>query len=207
MRATPVTRREMLHFLVAGAMATISAGYPRFGFAAGDGNFRAIYLDSRLREQFFLFLENVFHLYPEQDFHDLIVRVTREKLTDREIYEAILAELPSIKPFLREVRYSLPALRKQKEIMCDQTVSLLEGRTRFGRYAEVGSTGRYYDRLSDRLEFTEAPVFVHTDKPSYQVLTDPQHKRIAVVAPVRSLHGVLMDLAERGFEVEHIYDY
>jgi hypothetical protein len=107
MRATPVTRREMLHFLVAGAIATFSAGYPRLGFAAGDDNFRAIYLDPRLREQFFLFLENVFHLYPEQDFHDLIARITRAKRTDREIYEAILAELPSIKPFLREVRYSL----------------------------------------------------------------------------------------------------
>ena len=84
MRATPVTRREMLHFLVAGALATFSAGYTRFGFAAEDGNFRAIYLDPRLREQFFLFLQNVFHLYPEQDFHDLIASVARAKLTDRE---------------------------------------------------------------------------------------------------------------------------
>jgi hypothetical protein len=114
MRATPVTRREMLHFLVAGAMATFSAGYPRLGFAAGDGNFLAIYVDPRLREQFFLFLENVFHLYPEQDFHDLIGKNSLVKATARELYEAILAALPSIKPFLREVRYSLPALRKQK---------------------------------------------------------------------------------------------
>jgi FAD/FMN-containing dehydrogenase len=39
------------------------------------------------------------------------------------------------------------------------------------------------------------------------VLTDPQHKRIAVGAPVRSLHTIVLDLAARGFEVEHIYDY
>jgi len=158
----------MLHFLVAGAVAAFSAGYTRFGFAAEDSNFREIYLDPRLREQFFLFLKNVFNLYPEQDFHDLIARITRAKLTDREIYEAILAELPSIKPYLRQVRYALPALRKQKGVMCDQTVALLEGRERFGRYAEIGSTGRYYDRLSEKLEFSEPPVFVHTDKPSYQ---------------------------------------
>lgn len=206
MRATPVTRREMLHFLVAGAMATFSAGYPRFGFAAGDGNFRAIYLDPRLRGQFFLFLENVFHLYPEQDFHDLIARITREKRTDREIYEAILAELPSIKPFLREVRYSLPALRKQKEIMCEQTVALLEGRTRFGRYAEVGSTGRYYDRLSDRLEFTEAPVFVHTDKPSYQPRDIVERGRLSKVGSFLPL-GVYEPLAlpEGGIDVLTVY--
>ena len=206
MRATPVTRREMLHFLVAGAMAAFSAGYPRFGFAAGDGNFRAIYLDPRLREQFFLFLENVFHLYPEQGFHDLIARITREKRTDREIYEAILAELPSIKPFLREVRYSLPALRKQKEIMCDQTVALLEGRTRFGRYAEVGSTGRYYDRLSNRLEFAEAPVFVHTDKPSYQPRDIVERGRLSKVGSFLPLSAYEpLALPEGGIDILTVY--
>jgi len=39
------------------------------------------------------------------------------------------------------------------------------------------------------------------------VLTDPRHKRIAVGAPVRSLHRILIELADREFEVEHIYDY
>ena len=168
MSVTPVTRRDMLHFLVAGAVAAFSAGYPRFGFAAGDGNFRAIYLDPGLRDRFFLFLRNVFHLFPEQDFHDLIARISRARLTDREVYEAVLAELPSIRPFLKEVRYALPALRKQKEIMLEQTLALLEGRTQFSRYAEVGSTGRYFDRLSDRVVFGEPPVFIHSDKPSYQ---------------------------------------
>ena len=39
------------------------------------------------------------------------------------------------------------------------------------------------------------------------VLTDPGRKRIAVLAPVQSLHLILGDLADRDFEVEHIYDY
>jgi len=39
------------------------------------------------------------------------------------------------------------------------------------------------------------------------VLTDPRHKRIAVGAPVQSLHRILIGLADREFEVEHIYDY
>src|SRR5258706_11630019 len=124
-RATPLTRREMLHFLVAGAVAAYSAGYPQFGFAADDGNFRAIYLDPRLRGQFFLFLRNVFHLYPEEDFHRLIEKITREGTTDRGIYEAVLAELPAIKPVLKEIRYALPALRNKRTAMCDQTVTLL----------------------------------------------------------------------------------
>lgn len=166
--APPITRREMLHFLIAGAMAAFSAGYARFGFAAEDGNFRAIYLDPSLRAQFLYFLQNVFHLYPENDFDSLIYRMTRAETTDREIYEAILAELPTIKPFLKQVRYALPALRKQKQVMCDQTIALLDGKKKFGRYAEIGSTGRYYDRLSDKLAFSEPPVFIHSDQPSYQ---------------------------------------
>jgi hypothetical protein len=95
--AAPITRREMLGFLIAGGMAAFSAGYPQLGFAADDGNFRAIYLDPRLRGQFFLFLRNVFHLYPEEDFHELIEKMARRGMTDREIYELILAELPEIK--------------------------------------------------------------------------------------------------------------
>jgi hypothetical protein len=166
--ATPMTRREMLHVLVAGALAVYSAGYPEFGFAADDGNFRAIYLDPKLRAQFFLFLRNVFHLYPEGDFHRLIEKITREGMSDRRIYEAILAELPTIRPVLKEIRYALPALRKQKAVMCDQTITLLGGQRKLGRYAEIGSTGRYYDRLSDRIEFSQPPVFIHTDQPSYQ---------------------------------------
>jgi len=206
MRATPITRREMFHFLVAGALATFSAGYTRFGFAAEDSNFRAIYLDPRLREQFFLFLENVFHLYPEQDFHDLIARVARAKLTDREIYEAILAELPTIKPFLKEVRYALPALRKQKEIMCEQTLSLLEGRKQFDRYAEVGSTGRYYDRLSDKLDFTQPPVFIHSDKPSYQPRDIVERGRLSKVGSFLPL-GAYEPLAlpESGIDILTVY--
>jgi len=196
----------MLQFLVAGALATFSAGYTRFGFAAEDGNFRAIYLDPRLREQFFLFLQNVFHLYPEQDFHDLISRVARAKLTDREIYEVILAELPTIKPFLKEVRYALPALRKQKEIMCEQTLSLLEGRKQFDRYAEVGSTGRYYDRLSDQLDFTEPPVFIHSDKPSYQPRDIVERGRLSKVGSFLPL-GAYEPLAlpEGGIDILTVY--
>lgn len=39
------------------------------------------------------------------------------------------------------------------------------------------------------------------------LLTDPGLKRIAVKAPVRSLHAILADLESRGAKVEHLYDY
>jgi SAM-dependent methyltransferase len=200
-----MTRREMLHVLVAGAMAAYSAGYPEFGFAAEDGNFRAIYLDPKLRAQFFLFLRNVFHLYPEEDFHRLIEKITRDGMTDRGIYEAILAELPTIKPVLKEIRYALPALRKQKAVMCDQTITLLDGKRKLGRYAEIGSTGRYYDRLSDKIEFSEPPVFIHTDQPSYQPRDIVERGRLRKVGSFLPLDYRPLALPENSIDVLTVY--
>jgi hypothetical protein len=196
----------MLHVLIAGAMAAYSAGYPEFGFAAEDGNFRAIYLDPKLRAQFFLFLRNVFHLYPEEDFDRLIEKITREGMTDRGIYEAILAELPTIKPVLKEIRYALPALRKQKAVMCDQTITLLDGKRKLGRYAEIGSTGRYYDRLSDKIEFSEPPVFIHTDQPSYQPRDIVERGRLGKVGSFLPLNSYRpLALPENSIDVLTVY--
>ena len=42
---------------------------------------------------------------------------------------------------------------------------------------------------------------------SADIPTAPDFKRIAVRSPVRSLHTVLNDLANRGIKIEHVYDY
>ncbi len=39
------------------------------------------------------------------------------------------------------------------------------------------------------------------------ILTEPARQRVAWVVPVVSLSAVLVELAQRGFEVEHVYDY
>jgi len=39
------------------------------------------------------------------------------------------------------------------------------------------------------------------------ILTDPNQKRIAIGAPLKSLHDILIRLMERNISVEHIYDY
>ena len=154
-----LSRREALEFLVAGGLAVFSAGFVEFGFAQDNGNFKHVYLNPKLREQFFLFLKNVFHLYPEQDFHHLIELKVMKYGTDQEIYEAILAEIPSLKPILSTIRYALPALKKQKQVMCDQTVALLDGKKVIDGYLEVGSTGRYLDKLQETIE-VKGPIYV-----------------------------------------------
>src|SRR6185295_8881050 len=65
-----------------------------------NSNFRSVYLNPTLREEFFHFLENVYHLYPEKEFHKLILDLCTAKKTDKEIYEAILLKLPEIRPFM-----------------------------------------------------------------------------------------------------------
>jgi hypothetical protein len=39
------------------------------------------------------------------------------------------------------------------------------------------------------------------------ILTDPSQKRIAISAPVKSLHEILINLTDRNISIEHIYDY
>src|SRR5689334_2699247 len=84
-----LTRRELLKLAAAFAAAYV---LPRIGTAApaaadagvgnawavdGTSNFQAVYGDPQLRAAFLLFLQNVFHLYPEDELHRLIEDVTR----------------------------------------------------------------------------------------------------------------------------------
>lgn len=176
----PLSRREALAHCVALAatlcLPQLSAASPTVQDATQDatqdpGNFRAIYGDEVLRARFKLFLTHVYHLYPEGPFHQLITTLTREHTSDQAIYEGLLNALPEIQPFLGGLRYALPSLSEQREVISEQTLSLLEGRTHFERYLSIGTTGRYYGALSDALSFERDPLFVSYQAPTYG-LTD-----------------------------------
>jgi SAM-dependent methyltransferase len=68
---------------------------------------------------------------------------------------------------LSEIRYALPSLRNQKEVMCGQTLALLDGRANVNGYLEVGTTGRYFDRLWDNLKVSRDVIFVNSSAPTY----------------------------------------
>jgi hypothetical protein len=90
--------------------------------------------------------------------------------------------------------------------MCDQTITLLGGRRKFGRYAEIGSTGRYYDRLSSTLEFSRPPVFIHTSEPSYQprdIVERGRVRKIGSFLPLGSYQPLA--LPEEGIDVLTVY--
>src|SRR5688572_30524380 len=92
--------------------------------------FKAVFGSTSWSDDFFRFLQVVYHLYPEDKFHQLIAATAKQKSTDEEIYKGTQAGLPGIKPFLSELTFALPALKKQKREMARQVLQLLGNKTK-----------------------------------------------------------------------------
>ena len=131
----------------------------------GASDFHVVYDDVGRQDAFYKFLQNVYHLYPEDRFHSLIKESTRAHADDEAIYRDLQAKLPLIKPFLADVFYALPALAKQKAEMTRQTLELLGNRRAIDGYVEIGTTGRYAGRLRKALVLTGDLVFVNDVAP------------------------------------------
>ncbi len=120
--------------------------------------FRQVYGDTPWRDKFYLFLQNIFNLYPEDRFHGLILQLCTDFKDDETIYQRIQELLPEITPPLRDLRYALPSLIKQKKVIAHQTSELIGDRS-FNGYLEIGSTGRYVKSLK-RLIDIKGPVYL-----------------------------------------------
>lgn len=162
-----LSRRELL--AACGALAALwpLRGLPGSSAGGAAGNFRYVYADERLRAEFRNFLVNVFHLYPEDRLHGLIQRVSATHAADEAIYRELQSGLDDISPFLGELRYALPALRKQKQVMAVQTRELIASDARLDGYLEIGSTGRYVDSLEEALDIIGERYFVGPIAPTY----------------------------------------
>ncbi len=124
--------------------------------------FKTVYTNPTLKDNFLRFLEVIFHLYPEDKFHELIAATANLKNSDEDIYKAVQAGLPKIKPFLSELTYALPALKKQKKEMAKQVLKLLGEKTTIDGYLEIGSTGRYISELRKYITL-KGKVFLSND--------------------------------------------
>lgn len=134
---------------------------------ATPGNFAYIYGNPGYGREFRKFLMNVFHLYPVDEFHDLLARLAAAHGSDEAVYRAAQLELDRLKPFLADLRYSLPALARQKQVLGDQTRALVEPARRHEGYLELGSTGRYLDALEERLDIRGDCHFIAPLPPTY----------------------------------------
>lgn len=129
---------------------------------ANTSQFKAVFNDTKWSDDFYRFLQVIFHLYPEDKFHQLIKQETAALNTDEEIYKSVQGKLPGIKPFLSELTYALPALKKQKKEITRQTLGLLGNVQQINGYAEIGSTGRYISQLRKEAKVT-GPIYLIND--------------------------------------------
>lgn len=127
--------------------------------------FHSVYGSAAEADKFYAFLQNIFHLYPEDRFHTLIRQATRQSEDEEAIYRAIQAGLPRITPPLSLLRYALPALWVQKEEIGRQTARLL-GDKPLRDYVEIGSTGRYVKALRKHLKLKGDVTLVHDKAPT-----------------------------------------
>jgi hypothetical protein len=126
------------------------------GKGRDEGNFAAVYGSNELR--------NVFHLYPTEALDELIAECVRKDPRDFAVFRQLERRISEVTPILGQVRYSLPALAKQKAEMTAQTRRLLADRSSFEGYLELGSHGRYLDALRDHLDI-RGPIFTTAPAP------------------------------------------
>jgi SAM-dependent methyltransferase len=127
-----------------------------------NSEFKAVFSITKWSDDFYRFLQVIFHLYPEDKFHYLIASTTKEKNTDEEIYKAVQQNLSKIKPFLSELTLALPALKKQKKEMARQVLQLLGNKNQINGYLEIGSTGRYISQLRKYISLS-GDIFLTND--------------------------------------------
>lgn len=127
-----------------------------------DSEFHQVISDRRTHDALFLFLQNVYRLYPEDRFHALIKEGCALHGDDEPVYNHIQSKLSEIKPFLSELTFALPSLRKQKWEMTRQTLELLEGRATIQGYVEIGTTGRYISMLRKWVK-VKGPIWLIND--------------------------------------------
>lgn len=124
--------------------------------------FKTVMNETVWSDRMYGFLQVIFHLYPEDRFHHLIVDACEKFQTDEEIYRDVQSKLASIKPFLSEFTYSLPALKTQKREMTRQTIEILDGTKHIEGYLEIGSTGRYISHLRKSMP-VKGPIYLQND--------------------------------------------
>jgi FAD/FMN-containing dehydrogenase/ribosomal protein S18 acetylase RimI-like enzyme len=119
--------------------------------ARKKSEFLSVYGAISSRDDFYRFLQVIYHLYPESKFHQIILEACHRYNNDKDIYQHVATQLPGIKTRLSDLTFALPALAKQKNEMQQQTVNILNGKSSFDGYLEIGSTGRYVKKLTQAL--------------------------------------------------------
>ena len=162
-------RSFMKAFLVTYASLQLLPQTLLAGIATARNNFKQIYSSAARKTEFFKFLKNVFHLFPENDFHKLISDTAAAKKDDQAIYLEVQSKLDEITPMLSSFRYAVPALMKQKDEMARQALTLLGKGGTYNGYLEIGSSGRYLDYLEENINIEGERYYADGKEPGYAI--------------------------------------
>jgi FAD/FMN-containing dehydrogenase len=124
-----------------------------------DKGFKLLSSSIGKTDSMFLFLQNVYGLFPPDQYLQLIKEKSLQHKTDKEIYESVQKELGNIQPFLWSFRFPLPALSKQKSVIANQTEKLVGKKANINGYLEIGSPGTYINSIKESLNI-EGPVYI-----------------------------------------------
>lgn len=167
-------------------------------------NFSIVLSDILWSDKVYSFLQEIFHLYPEDKFFKLIFDLTMESATDEEIYKKIIANLASVKPLLGDLTYSLPALFKQKRELTSQILTLLGQPQKIDGYLEIGSTGRYISELKKSVKVS-GPIALINSLPPTNSPPDIMERgglaKIGKFYPLSNYEPISRDIPENSFEV------
>jgi len=144
--------------------------------------FHHVFDDVELSDAFYRFLQNVFRTLPEDRFHHLIAQACKLHSDEESVYRYIQRELAGVKPFAADLRYALPSLFRQKAEMTSQALRVLDGRTEFDGYIEIGSKGRYYRGLNKALTLRGPRVFVDEKPQGYSPVDIMERGQVAMLA-------------------------
>ena len=151
--------------------------------------FKTVFSDTALSDKFYRFLQVIFHLYPEDKFHHLIAATSKEKSNDEEIYKTVQTNLPKIKPFLSELTLALPALKKQKKVMSNQVLQLLDNKKNINGYLEIGSTGRYISELRKHISLSGEIYLTNDIEPDNSIAEIMERGQINKIGKFFSLNN------------------
>jgi len=132
-----------------------------------QSEFRCIMDTKKGNDDMYLFLQNVFHLYPEDKFLAVIKDACKKYNNDEQIYRYVQTEIKKLKTIFSDFKYTLPSLKTQKEEMTNQTLNLLGYRKSFDGYLEIGSKGRYYSYLKKKLKIKNKIHMIEEKQPNY----------------------------------------
>jgi SAM-dependent methyltransferase len=143
--------------------------------------FKTVFSDTIWSDKFYRFLQVIFHLYPEDKFHHLIATTSKEKSSDEDIYKTVQSNLPIIKPFLSELTFALPALKKQKKEMSNQVLQLLGNKIQINGYLEIGSTGRYISELRKHISLSGNTYITNDIEPDNSIADSMERGQLSKI--------------------------